>query len=125
MTKIREVILVSFSGLLAFACAFAIYSLIFPPFTDAEIQQSLVDTWGVNAIITTAGLAVALLAIALSALLSWRGTRVAKLLFITSATLSAATASLLILGHATLTERTTRLTGQEFGGILGLGLGPI
>jgi hypothetical protein len=125
MANIREVILVSFAGLLAFACAFSIYSLIFPPFTDAEIQQSLVDTWGVNAIITTAGLAVALPAVALSALLSWRGTRLAKRLFITSVMLSAATAGLLVLAHATLTERTTRLTGQEFGGILGLGLGPI
>ena len=125
MSEIREVILVSFAGLLAFACTFAIYSLVVPPFTDAEIQQSFVDTWGSNAIFTKAGLAVVLPAGALSALLGWRGTPLAKRLSITSVVLSIATAGFLILSHAMLTERTTRLTGQEFGGMLGLGLGPI
>jgi hypothetical protein len=125
MPEIREAILVSFVGLLVFACAFAIYSLAFPPFTDAEIQQSFVDTWGVNALITTAGLAIVLLAGVLSALLIWRGTPLAKRLSIMSVTLSIVATGLLVLGHAKLTERTTMLTGQEFGGILGLGLGPL
>jgi hypothetical protein len=125
MADIREVTLIGFAALLASLCAFAIHSLFFPPFTDAEIQRSLVDTWGVNTIITTAGLAVAFLAGTLSILLSWRGTRLVKHLSITSVTLSAAAAGLLVLYHATLTERATMLTGQEFGGILGLGLGPI
>ena len=125
MTEIREVILTTFTGLLTLACVFAAYSLVVPPFTDAEIQQSFVDTWGISAIITAAGLAVVLVAGALSALLSWRGSRLAKRLSIASAALSLAAAGLLVLSHAVLTERTTALTGQEFGGILGLGLGPI
>jgi peptidoglycan/LPS O-acetylase OafA/YrhL len=125
MTEIRELILMSLAGILAFACAFAIYSLVAPPFTDAEIQQSFVDTWEVNAIITTASLAIVLVAGALSALLSWRGSRVAKRISVASVALSVAAACLLVLSHATLTERTTQLTGQEFGGILGLGLGPL
>ncbi|ODU58013.1 MAG: hypothetical protein ABT02_15720 [Comamonadaceae bacterium SCN 68-20] len=125
MTDIREFVLVSFFGLIAFVCAFVIYSLVVPPFTDAEIQQSLVDTWQVNAIITTACLVVVLAVGALSALLSWRGSPLAKRLSVGSVALSLATVGLLVLSHAALTERTTKLTGQEFGGILGLGLGPI
>ncbi len=62
---------------------------------------------------------------ALSALLSWRGSPLAKRLSVGSVALSLATVGLLVLSHAALTERTTKLTGQEFGGILGLGLGPI
>ena len=125
MTELREVILVSFAGLLALVCVFAIYSLVAPPFTDAEIRQSFVDTWEVNAIVTAAAVAVALVAGVLSALLYWRGSRLAKRLSVVSVALSIAATGLLILSHACLTERTTRLTGQEFGGILGLGLGPI
>jgi hypothetical protein len=125
MTQLRVAILIGFIGLFAIIGVFAAYSLVFPPFTDAEIQQSFVDTWGVNAIITIVGLAVVLSAGGLSALLSWRGTSLTKRLSIAAVMLSITAAGLLILAHAALTERTTKLTGQEFGGILGLGLGPI
>lgn len=125
MKEIREVVVVSLAGFLALVCAFAIYSLVVPPFMDAEIQQSFVDTWGINALVTTAGLVIVVVAGALSASLGRRGTRLVKRLSLTSVVLSVAAAGLLVLSHAMLTERTTRLTGQEFGGMLGLGLGPI
>ena len=125
MTELREVLLASLAGLLAIAFAFAVYGFLFPPFTDHEIQQSLVDTWEVNAIVTTAALALVLPASVLAALLIWRASRLAKRLGIVSIALAIFTTVLLILSHAALTERTTRLTGQEFGGALGLGLGPL
>jgi hypothetical protein len=125
MAQLREVILSSLAGLLALACVFAIYCFLVPPFTDREIQQSFVDTWQVNAIVTSVALSIVVPAGVLSALLSWRGTRLAKRLGLVSVSLSAVTVALLVLSHAALTERATRLTGQEFGGILGLGLGPL
>lgn len=125
MTELRELTIAIFAGLAACICAFAIYSLLIPPFTDAEIQQSFVDTWEVNAVITAVALVVVLATGALSALLSWRGSRLAKRISIAGVVLSVSAAGFLILSHSALTERTTQITGQEFGGMLGLGLGPI
>src|SRR5690606_11471591 len=97
MTELRVAILVGFIGLFAIVGALAVYSLAFPPFTDAEIQQSFVDTWGASAIITIAGLAVVLPVGALSALLSWCGTSLAKRLSVAAVTLSIAASGLLVL----------------------------
>ena len=124
MSELREILIASLTGLVAIVLALAIYGFLVPPFTDLEIQESFVDTWQVNALFTTAALAVALPAGVLSALLSWRGSRLSKLLAAWSIVLTVLATLVLVANHAELTKRTTRLTGQEFGGLFGLGLGP-
>jgi len=125
MTELREVLLSSLTGLLAIVCAFALYGFFFPPFADAEIQESFIDTWQVNAILTAAALGISVVAGALSALLSWRAKGLSKTLAVAAAALCVISVGLLFFNHAALTSRTTELTGQTFGGAFGLGLGPL
>ena len=124
MSELREVILASLAGLLTLILAASAYLVFGESLTDSEIRQSLVDTWQVNAVLTFGALCIVVPAGLVAALLSWRGTRLAKRLSMTSVGISILTVGLLIGSHALLTERTTRLTGQHFGGLLGLGLGP-
>jgi uncharacterized membrane protein len=122
MAKPREMILASTAVLLAIACSFAVYGFLVPTFTDHQIEESLSDTWEVSAIFTIASLAIVLLTGLVSVALGWRGSRSAKRLSIVSVALSLLTAVLLVSSHATLTERASKLTGQEFGGAFDLGL---
>ena len=125
MTELREVLLSSLTGLLAIVCAFAFYGFLFPPFTDAEIQESFVDTWEVNAVLTAVALGVSVVAGALTVLLSWRAKGLSKTLSLAAMALFAMSVGLLLFNHSALTTRTTELTGQTFGGAFGLGLGPL
>ena len=125
MSELREVILASLAGLLALSLAVCAYFFLGSTITDQDIQLSIVDTWEVNATLTFGALCIVVPLGFLAALLSWRPSHLAKRLSLACACLCILNVFLLVGNHALLTERTTRLTGQHFGGVLGLGLGPI
>ena len=125
MSELREVLLVTIAGLLAISLLVFAYLFLGQTFTDAEIQESIVDSWEVNATLTAIALAIVIPLGLLAVPLLWRPTLLAKRLAIACAALCILNVALLVGNHAVLTERTTRLTGQHFGGALGLGLGPI
>lgn len=92
-----------------------------PEYTDEQIRQSVVDTWEPSALVTYLLLCVlaffALLALAIS--IFSKG--VAERLLATTAILvTLGAAALELRSHVVLTERTTALTGEEFGSCYGL-----
>ena len=52
---------------LAAACVYAIYGVLYPPFSDSEIKASIVDTWQAHALFTFA-MFVAIAVIAMASL---------------------------------------------------------
>lgn len=120
MMRVREVFLVALTMLLVVVFVYAVNTVFSPPYTDREIQASFVDTWQGEAIVTAFLLALLVPIAMMAVILGWRGSRLAKRLALMSAGLVVFAAVLLVSGHAALTERTTRLTGQDFGGFYGL-----
>ena len=120
MGKKREILLILLCLLLFAAGFFAVNELTNSPYSDAQIRESLVDTWQANAIFTMFAFALLLFSIVSAAVLGFRHTRTAKRLSITAISAPIAIASILVVSHAKLTERTTGLTGQEFGRFYGL-----
>jgi hypothetical protein len=120
MEQVRVVLLSIVLALVALLCAYGAHDFFFPPYTDAEIELSFVDTWEVSALITALALVLLAPLTLLSALLRWGGSALAKRLSSISLALAIVAGGLLIASHIALTERTTRLTGQDFGGFYGL-----
>src|SRR5438874_327055 len=100
---------------LAAACVYAIYGVLYPPFSDSEIKASIVDTWQAHALFTFA-MFVAIAVIAMASLAFRFGSvdRVVRRLNIVALALSIACIALLLYSHVALTERTTQITGQTF-----------
>lgn len=119
MEQVRVVFLSIALVLATLLCAYAAYDQLFPPYTDAEIQRSFVDTWEVSALVIAFALVLVALLALLSALLRWGGSSRAKRLSTISLCLASVAGGLLIASHIALTERTARLTGQDFGGFYG------
>ena len=120
MIRPREILQLGVLVFLAAVCVFAAYEMIYPPFSDEEIQASFVDTWGANAQGTVVISLFVFLAITVSAALGWRSSPFAKRLALVSVTFGSAGIALLISSHISLTERTIALTGRSFGGFYGL-----
>ena len=103
-----------------------IQDLLNPPFTDNQIADSLVDTWDPEAIVAFAILALLVIGLGLSVFGAYRaGPGRVRHLAIASIVLAFVASGITLQNHAALTQRTTRLTGQSFGGFFGLGLGPL
>ena len=120
MTRLREIALVCLVVILAIVCILAGYESFFPPYTDAQIQENFVDTWEPHALGTAALLLLVLVAAVVSPALAWGCSRFSKKLAAVSVALCATSTVLLVASHVSLTERTTALTGQTFGGFYGL-----
>jgi hypothetical protein len=120
MSYLRYSFLASLIAFLTGVLCFAAHDYFYPPFTDAQIKASFVDTWEAHAVGSVAILILVLFATCISAALAWGATRLAKRLAGTALALGFADAVLLFASHASLTARTTALTGQTFGGFYGL-----
>lgn len=120
MRHLRHSLLIASVVFLTAVLCFSAYEFVYPLFTDAEIQASLVDTWEAHAAGSVAILILVLLGTCLSATLAWGATRLAKRFAVSAVALGLADAVLLIASHVSLTERTTALTGHMFGGFYGL-----
>jgi hypothetical protein len=121
MERARTVALCIAISVVSGVLLYGAYGLAHPPYSDYEIKASIVDTWQVEAFFTF----VLLLTTALVALLSlvsrWRSAdRRIRCLSALAVFLCISSGALLIYSHIVLTERTTRLTGQSFGGFYGL-----
>lgn len=120
MSYLRYSLLASLVAFLVIVFRFAAHDYFYPPFTDAQIKASFVDTWEAHAVGSVAILILVLFATCISAALAWGAARLAKRLAGTALALGFADAVLLFASHASLTARTTALTGQTFGGFYGL-----
>ncbi len=120
MNYLRYSILSALIAFLTIVFCFAAHDYFYPPFTDAQIRASFVDTWEAHAIGSVAILILVVLATCISAALAWGATRLAKRLAGTALALGFADAALLVASHVSLTERMTALTGHAFGGFYGL-----
>jgi len=120
MSYPRHLFFAALIAFLAIVFCFAAHDCFYPPFTDAQIMASFVDTWEAHAVGSVVILILVLLATCISAALAWGATRLAKRLAGTALALGFADAALVVASHVILTERTTALTGHAFGGFYGL-----
>jgi len=120
MSYLRSSFLAALIVFLAIVFCFTAHDYFYPPFTDAEIKASLVDTWEAHAVGSVGILILVLLATCISAALAWGASRLARRLAGTALALGFADAALVVASHVILTERTTALTGHTFGGFYGL-----
>jgi len=111
-----------FAILLAVAGFLAVYAardLIRDPYTDRQIQESMVDTWEVEAAYTVVVLG-AVSVIAIVALILTVGQQGSiRRLGAASVMVSVLAGVLQLASHAKLTGRTTRLTAQTFSRMYG------
>jgi hypothetical protein len=93
----------------------------FNPYTDAQIQASMVDTWEPEAIVTTVVLSLLAFLLLLSVLL-WLFSLTSSARWPASAAVAACLGSALLVfaNHAAFTIHVTKLTGQTFGPAYGL-----
>jgi hypothetical protein len=102
-------------------CLQAAAGLVIPPYSDEEIRSSWVDTWEVHAWWTILVVGFSALVAALGLPLAVWGRELATRRFARLVVaLCVAAAILAVASHATLTSRTTRLTGQTFSRFYGL-----
>ena len=108
-------------ALLVLACIHAIGALLYPPYTDQQIQASVVDTWQVEALVTTATLALLFCALILSVIFAYMSKQTSTRMLATIAVFLSLMAGVIeFSAHVALTKRTTQLTGQTFGSAYGL-----
>ena len=103
------------------ACIWGLHEWVSPPFTDAEIRDSFVDTWEPSVQMTLLELVIlgGILLIALVVLVFARQ-RPIRVIAIATVALALGGVMLSYRNHIVLTERTTALTGQTFGRFYGL-----
>jgi hypothetical protein len=92
-----------------------------PPFTDARLAASLVDTWEVAASTTRVFVFVFLGLGAICVVLARRATDTrTRVVACVAAGCSLLVIALFLRNHIVLTERAAGLTGQDFGPLYGL-----
>lgn len=100
--------------------ASAVKDLIWSPYSDQELIE-LVDSWEVYAGFTILVLVLMTGVAAVStAAAVWKGDRRRRRLALATLVVAVAAAGLQTWSHAALTKRTTRVSGQTFGGFYGL-----
>jgi hypothetical protein len=120
MYRIRTASLIAAIVLLLTIGVYAVHDLMQPPFSDAEIRASLVDTWEVEAWSVVLLSAVVVPVLVLGAVLTRRGNRTSRQLAWATVALAVVAEGAILASHVSLTERTTTITGQHFGGFYGL-----
>ena len=92
-----------------------------PPFTDAQLQASLVDTWEVAAstlrVFAFVFLGLGVICVVLARRATDARTRIAAYL---AAVCCLLVIALFLRNHIVLTQRAAGLTGQDFGPVYGL-----
>jgi hypothetical protein len=103
------------------ALGVGLFTVMTPEYTDEEIRQSFVDTWEPSALVTLFLLGVLAFFALLSLIVGAFARGTAELFLALAALLVTLGAGALeYRHHAVLTERTTALTGQDFGPCNGL-----
>jgi glucan phosphoethanolaminetransferase (alkaline phosphatase superfamily) len=115
--KLTAYVLIGLSLLLCIPAAM----LRFDPYTDAQIQASIVDTWEPEALVTMVLLSLLAFLFLLSVLL-WLFSVTSSARWPASAAVVVCLGSALLVfaNHASFTIHVTKLTGQTFGPAYGL-----
>jgi hypothetical protein len=120
MYRIRTASLLAAIALSLSIGGYAVHELIHPVYSDAEIKASLVDTWEVEAWSVVLLSIVVVPVLLLGASLTRRGSRTSRHLAWATIALVVLAEGAVLANHVSLTERTTAITGQHFGGFYGL-----
>ena len=115
--KLTAYVLIGLSLLMCIPAAM----FLFDPYTDAQIQASIVDTWDPEALMTIVLLSLLAFLLLLSVLLwllSFRSN--ARWPACAAVAASLGSACLVFASHAAFTVHVTKLTGQTFGPAFGL-----
>jgi hypothetical protein len=120
MSKTLNALLCSLIVILVVACVFGINGLVNSPYTDQQIQASLVDTWQVESSITTILIFLLGLVIAFSTFIAYLSTASTRLLAWFSVFLAIIAAVFAYASHVEFTNRVIQITGQSFGSFYGL-----
>ena len=120
MHRFGNVLLLTIIAMLLVVGGLAVNDLLNPPYTDQQIQASLVDTWEAEAWRTMALLIFLAIAAVLSTALTYRSHALPRRLSILSVLVAFLVGALAFSNHAALTNRVTQLTGQTFGSFYGL-----
>ena len=120
MDRSRRFSLLAIIAMLLVVGGRAVSDLISPPYTDQQIQASLVDTWEVEAGSTTALLVLLAVTITVSLALAYHRKNLTLRLSALTVLLAVLAGVLAFSSHVVLTNRVTQLTGQTFGSLYGL-----
>jgi hypothetical protein len=108
-------------GFALMALALGLYEWRHPPFSDQQIQASLVDTWEVAASTSRVLIFVFLgLGVICVALVRKAGSGSRQIVAYLAAMCCLLTVAILLRNHAVLTQRAAGLTGEDFGALFGL-----
>jgi hypothetical protein len=105
---------------LAAAVLVALVAIFDPPYSDAQIRESIVDTWAASAIATDFFLVVCLVSLIASVVIALRLDAAFRRSALLGALASLVAGLLAVRAHIDLTTRTTQLTGQTFSARYGL-----
>ena len=96
-----------------------VWQILSPPYSDAQIAASLVDTWQPHAFVTGVVLALLFVAgcVAAFCLFASRHLRRTSWVALLAIVLAICTQ---FAGHVLLSHQATRVTGQTFGALYGL-----
>jgi hypothetical protein len=96
--------------------AIGLFTILLPEYTDDEIRRSIVDTWEPSAFVTYLLLCVLAFfgALALVVGIFSKGST-ERILVAAAVLLTLGAATLEYRSHKVLTDRTTAITGEEFG----------
>jgi hypothetical protein len=121
MHQVRTITLAVLILLLILACANAIHGFVSPPYTDQQIQASVVDTWQVEALTTTVAIALSTASILFALLLAYKSTSAVEHRLAAAAVVFAVSvAAVTVFNHVALNKRVGQLTGQSFARFYGL-----
>ena len=97
-----------------------VWQLLSPPYSDAQIAASLVDTWEVHALTTSFALVLlSVLACITLAICMFSGKRLRLAACVAFFVISAGI-GVQLAAHVVLTHQVARVTGQKFGPLYGL-----
>ena len=121
MDRARNITLLLLTFIASCALFVSLHTITNLPFTDQQIQSSVVDTWQVNAQFTQLTLAFLSAVILVSVVLSHQCRKIlSRRLAIAAAVFSIIASVLFVASHVALSQRTTELTDQSFGRFYGL-----
>ena len=118
--QVRVTLLACLNLILVAVCVYGAMGVFAPSYTDQGIRASLVDTWQVEALFTSASLVLLAFAFVAAIIFALRGNTRVRLLASLAVLLAVSAASLVVAGHVILTNRVVGITGQTFGGFSGI-----
>jgi hypothetical protein len=119
MDRYRAALLVGVIAVLGGIIGITLAELLASPYTDQELQASLIDTWEFHAWSTLALLFLLVTSLPVSIALGWHGGPFLRRLSALAAMLTVLAGVFAFWSHVALTHRVTEQTGHTFAGYFG------